>query len=253
MENLEVKPCLEVQGISKQFGEQSVLRYITFSLPEGEVLDIIGPNGAGKSTLFNIIAGSLSPARGEVFLWGTNITGWPPDRLCRAGMARTFQIPQVFPEMSTLENVMMGARFGQESPPSEPRVREMSLVLLEMVGLADKENTPARKLTLMQQRLLELARALATGPRLLLLDEIAAGLSLKAVKQLTDLIAQLREQGLTILLTDHLLNLVVPVSDRLLALDQGEIIAEGPPQALIHDPQVEYAYLGTREAAQEEG
>jgi branched-chain amino acid transport system ATP-binding protein len=253
MENLEMKQCLEVRGVSKQFGEQIVLKNITFSLPEGEVLGIIGPNGAGKSTLFNIVAGSLSPAKGEIFLWGENITGWPPDRLCRAGMARTFQIPQIFPEMSSLENVMMGARFGQDSPPDEPQAREMSLVLLEMVGLADKEDIAARKLTLMQQRLLELARALATGPKLLLLDEIAAGLSLKAVKQLTDLIAKLREQGLTILLTDHLLNLVVPVSDRLVALDQGEIIAAGPPQALIHDPQVEYAYLGTRDAARDEG
>jgi branched-chain amino acid transport system ATP-binding protein len=253
MENFEVKPCLEVRGVSKHFREQRVLKDISFSLPQGEVLGIIGPNGAGKSTLFNIIAGSLSPTSGEIFLWGEKITGWPPDRLCRVGMARTFQIPQIFPGMSVLENVMMGARFGQESPPDEPQAREASLVLLETVGLADKEDTPARKLTLMQQRLLELARALATGPKLLLLDEIAAGLSLKAVKQLTDLIAQLREQGLTILLTDHLLNLVVPVSDRLVALDQGEIIAAGPPQDLIRDPQVEYAYLGTRDAAQEEG
>jgi branched-chain amino acid transport system ATP-binding protein len=253
MENLEVKQCLEVQGVSKEFGKHSILKDITFSLPEGEVLGIIGPNGAGKSTLFNIIAGSLSPGRGEIFLWGKKITGWPPDRLCRAGLARTFQIPQIFPEMSSLENVMMGSRFGQESPPIEPQAREMSLVLLEMVGLADKKDAPAGKLTLMQQRLLELARALATGPRLLLLDEIAAGLSLRAVKQLTDLIAQLQERGLTILLTDHLLNLVVPVSDRLLALDQGEIIAAGPPQTLIHDPQVEDAYLGTRDAAREEG
>jgi branched-chain amino acid transport system ATP-binding protein len=253
MENLEVRQCLEVRGVSKRFARHSVLKDITFSLPEGEVLGIIGPNGAGKSTLFNIIAGNLSPASGEIFLWGKNISGWHPDRLCRAGMARTFQVPQIFPEMSSLENVMMGARFGQETPPTEPQVREMSLVLLEMVGMADKEDTLAKKLTLMQQRLLELARALATSPRLLLLDEIAAGLSLKAVKHLTDLITQLREQGLTILLTDHLLNLVVPVSDRIVALDQGEIIAEGPPQALIHDPRVEEAYLGTGDAAQEEG
>ena len=129
----------------------------------------------------------------------------------------------------------------------------MSLVLLKTVGLADKEDVPARKLTLMQQRLLELARALATGPRLLLLDELAAGLSLKAVRQLTELILHLRDQGLTLLLTDHLLNLVVPVSDRLLALDQGKIIAAGPPQALLHDPRVEHAYLGTKDAAGEEG
>jgi branched-chain amino acid transport system ATP-binding protein len=253
VENFEVKNCLEVRGISKQYGDQLVLRDITFSLPAGEVLGIIGPNGAGKSTLFSIIAGNVLPVRGEIFLWGQNITGWPPDRLCREGLARTFQIPQVFPEMSALENVMLGAWFGQEPPPGEGQSRDKALGLLETVGLVEKFDTPARDLTLMQQRLLELARALATGPRLLLLDEIAAGLSLKAVKQLTDLIVHLRDRGLTILLTDHLLNLVVPVSDRLLALDQGEIIAQGPAQALIHDPQVEHAYLGTRDAAGEEG
>ena len=253
MENFEVGNCLEVRGISKQYGDHCVLEDITFSLSEGEVLGIIGPNGAGKSTLFNIIAGWLLPARGEVLLWGKNVTGWPPDRLCRRGVARTFQVPQVFPEMSVLANVMLGSWFGRESPPREAQARETSRVMLEMVGLADKEDIPARKLTLMQQRLLELARALATGPKLLLLDELAAGLSLKAVNQLTELILQLRDQGLTLLLTDHLLNLVLPVSDRLLALDQGKIIAQGLPQALINDPQVEHAYLGTRDAAGEEG
>jgi branched-chain amino acid transport system ATP-binding protein len=253
MENFEVRNCLEVRGIGKQFGDQRVLEDISFSLGEGEVLGIIGPNGAGKSTLFNIIAGWLPPARGEVLWWGQNITAWPPDRRCRAGMARTFQVPQVFPDMTVLANVMLGTWFGQASPPSEIQARETSLVLLDMVGLAGKEDLAARKLTLMQQRLLELARALATGPKLLLLDELAAGLSLKAVKQLTDLILQLRDQGLTLLLTDHLLNLVVPVSDRLLALDQGQIIASGPPEILIHDPRVEEAYLGTHDAAGEEG
>jgi len=253
MENFEVANCLEVRGIAKQYGDQCVLEDISFSLRQGEVLGIIGPNGAGKSTLFSIIAGWLPPARGEVLWWGKNITGWPPDRRCRAGMARTFQVPQVFPEMTALANVVLGSWFGQESPPSEPQARETASVLLEMVGLGGKEDTPAARLTLMQQRLLELARALATGPKLLLLDELAAGLSLKAVKQLTDLILQLRHQGTTFLLTDHLLHLVVPVSDRLLALDQGRIIATGPPQTLIRDPQVEQAYLGTKDAAGEEG
>lgn len=248
-----MKNCLEVRHLSKQYGEQRILHDISFSLQEEEVLGIIGPNGAGKTTLFNIIAGWITPSRGEVFLWGENITNWPPDRLCRHNMARTFQIPQIFPEMSVRENVMLGSWFGQEPPPSESQARRKSRRLLEMVGLVEKENTPASELTLMQQRLLELARALATEPKLLLLDEIAAGLSLKAVRRLTDLILQLRDQGLTLLLTDHLLNLVVPVSDRLLALDQGEIIASGPPQDLLQDPQVESSYLGTREAAQEEG
>lgn len=253
MESREVNCCLEVRGLSKHYGGRSVLRDITFSLQAGEVLGIIGPNGAGKSTLFNLIAGWTPPAKGEVFWWGENITGWPPDRRCRAGLARTFQNPQVFPEMTVLENIRMGAWFGQEPAPSESQSRDCCRLLLDLVGLAHKADTPARELTLMQQRLLELARALATKPNLLLLDEIAAGLSLKAVKELTDLILQLKEQGLTLLLTDHLLNLVVPVSDRLLALDQGVIIAEGPPQVLIQDPQVQQAYLGSRDAADEEG
>jgi branched-chain amino acid transport system ATP-binding protein len=245
--------CLQVRGLSKHFGEQGVLREVTFALEEGEALGIIGPNGAGKTTLFNLIAGWTAPSSGEIFYYGEKITHWPPDRRCREGMARTFQVPQVFPEMSVLENVMMGAWFGREPYPPEARARDTARDLLDLVGLGDKEAAPARELTLMQQRLLELARALATGPRLLLLDEIAAGLSLKAVKQLTDLMAGLRGQGLTLVLTDHLLNLVVPVSDRLLALDEGEIIAAGPPQTIIHDPRVEAAYLGTEAAAAEEG
>ncbi len=245
--------CLKVRGLSKHFGEQGVLREVTFALEEGEALGIIGPNGAGKTTLFNLIAGWLAPSGGDIFFYGRKITRWPPDRRGRGGMARTFQTPQVFPEMTVLENVMMGAWFGREPHPPAAQARDAARGLLEVVGLADKEAAPARELTLMQQRLLELARALATRPRLLLLDEIAAGLSLKAVKQLTDLMAKLRGQGLTLVLTDHLLNLVVPVSDRLLALDEGQIIAQGPPQTIIHDPRVEAAYLGTAAAAAEEG
>lgn len=253
MEKDEMRNFLEVRHLSKHFGEQRILQDISFSVPEGEVLGIIGPNGAGKTTLFNIIAGLISPSEGQVVWGGKDITGQTPDRLCRVGLARTFQIPQVFPNMSVMENVLLGAWFGQVPSPPESQIRERTHTLMEMVGLLEKKDTPARKLSLMQQRLLELARALATGPQLLLLDEIAAGLSLKAVNQLTKLILGLRDQGLTLLLTDHLLNLVVPVSDRLLALDHGVIIAEGPPQALIRDPQVESAYLGTREAAEEEG
>ncbi len=148
---------------------------------------------------------------------------------------------------------MLGAWFGREPHPEAPEARARARHLLNLVGLGDKEGAAPHRLTLMQQRLLELARALATGPQLLLLDEIAAGLSLKAVRKLTELILRLRDQGLTLLLTDHLLNLVVPVSDRLLALDEGEIIAEGPPDRVIHDPRVEAAYLGKDGAAEEEG
>ncbi|MBI4794999.1 MAG: ABC transporter ATP-binding protein [Deltaproteobacteria bacterium] len=245
--------CLKVSRLSKRYGGQQVLRDISFSLQEGEILGIIGPNGAGKTTLFNIITGWVPPSGGEVVFLGEKTTDWTPDRLCRGGMARTFQIPQVFPEMSVLENVMTGAWFGQQSRPSAAQARDQSRELLGLVELAAKEATPARELSLMQQRLLELARALATRPKLLLLDEVAAGLSLKAVKCLSNLILRLRTQGLTLLLTDHLLHLIMPVSDRLLALDQGEIIAEGSPQDLIQNPEVESAYLGVRGAAGEEG
>ncbi|MDD2901187.1 MAG: ABC transporter ATP-binding protein [Syntrophales bacterium] len=249
----QTRLCLEVKGLSKRFGGQQVLREVSFSLQEGEILGIIGPNGAGKTTLFNIISGWVTPSGGEVVFFGEKTTDWTPDRLCRAGMARTFQMPQIFPEMSVLENVMTGAWFGQPSPPAAAQARAQSREFLELVALTASETTPARDLSLMQQRLLELARALATRPKLLLLDEIAAGLSLKAVKCLTNLILRLRTQGLTLLLTDHLLNLIMPVSDRLLALDQGEIIAAGPPQEIIHDPEVESAYLGVRDPAGEEG
>jgi branched-chain amino acid transport system ATP-binding protein len=253
MEKVDMNSFLKVRHLGKRYGEQRVLEDITFSLAKGEVLGIIGPNGAGKTTLFNIIAGWISPSWGEVVWRGKDVTKRSPDQLCREGLARTFQVPQVFSEISVLENVLLGAWFGKDPPLPESQARERSHNLLEMVGLTEKAHTLARDLTLMQQRLLELARALATEPRLLLLDEIAAGLSLKAVTHLTELILRLRDQGLTLLLTDHLLNMVVPVSDRLLALDQGEIIAAGPPQDLIRDPQVEAAYLGTRGAAGEEG
>ncbi|MFZ5451988.1 MAG: ABC transporter ATP-binding protein [Thermodesulfobacteriota bacterium] len=249
----QTRICLEVKGLRKRYGGHQVLREVSFSLQEGEIVGIVGPNGAGKTTLFNIISGWVPPSGGEVFFFGEKTTDWTPDRLCRGGMARTFQMPQVFPEMSVLENVMTGAWFGQPSPPSQAQAREQSRELLELVAMNASEAAPARELSLMQQRLLELARALATRPKLLLLDEIAAGLSLKAVKCLTNLILRLRTQGLTLLLTDHLLNLIMPVSDRLLALDQGEIIASGPPQEVIHDPEVESAYLGVRDAAGEEG
>jgi len=245
--------CLAVGHLSKHYGDQQILHQISFSLRQGEILGIIGPNGAGKTTLFNIITGWVPPSGGEVVFRGENTTSWTPDRLCRAGMTRTFQNPQVFPEMSLLENVMVGAWFRQESRPSESQARDQARDLLELVGLSGKEGSPARELTLMQQRLLELARALATRPKLLLLDEIAAGLSLKAVQCLSHLILRLRTQGLTLLLTDHLLHLIVAVCDRLLALDQGEIIAAGRPQEIIHHPQVESAYLGVRTAAREEG
>jgi branched-chain amino acid transport system ATP-binding protein len=244
--------CLTVEGIKKSFGDQAVLRDVSFTLREGEILGLIGPNGAGKTTLFHIISGWQEPAAGRVVFFGQEATGWPPPRLTRAGMARTFQMPQVFPDMTAWENVLMGAWLGREPHPALPEARQEADRWLTLVGLMDKRGLPARELPLPQQRLVELARALATRPRLLLLDEIAAGFSQTALLRLADGLLKLRDQGLTLLLTDHLFTLMEAVADRLLALDRGEIIAQGPPRALLRHPEVVSAYLGVRYGAEAE-
>ncbi len=245
--------CLAVCQIHKDFGRRPVLREVSFSLPEGEILGLIGPNGAGKTTLFNIISGWQKPTSGHVALFGQDTTGWPPDRLSRAGLARTFQVPQIFAEMTAEENVLMGAWLGGKPQLDLKPARAEAERCLSLVGLADKRRTLVADLPLPQQRLVELARALASRPRLLLLDEIAAGFSQSALTHLAAGILKLRDQGLTFLLTDHLFTLLEAVADRLLALDRGEIIAAGPPAALVRHPEVVSAYLGTRYGADADG
>jgi branched-chain amino acid transport system ATP-binding protein len=245
--------CLEVRQIKKFFGDQTVLRDVSFSLPEGEILGLIGPNGAGKTTLFNIISGWQRPDAGSVVFFGQETITWPPERMSQAGLARTFQVPQMFPEMSALENVLIGAWLGRKPHPPLPQAHEEADYWLSLVGLMDKRHTRAHDLPLPQQRLVELARALSTRPRLLLLDEIAAGFSLGSVKRLAAGLSKLRDQGPTLLLTDHLFTLLEAVADRVLALDRGEIIAQGPPSSLIHHPEVVSAYLGTRFGSDADG
>jgi branched-chain amino acid transport system ATP-binding protein len=240
--------CLELHQINKYFHNRVVLKEVSFSQPKREILGLIGPNGAGKTTLFNIISGWQQPARGRVIFLGRETTGWPPERLSRAGLARTFQVPQIFPEMSARENILMGAWLRQPRPPLA-QAHEDADYFLNLVGLMDKGPSRAGDLPLPQQRLVELARALATRPCLLLLDEIAAGFSQAALNRLADGLLKLRDQGLTLLLTDHLFTLLETVADRVLALDHGEIIAQGPPASLINHPEVVAAYLGTRCAA----
>ncbi|MBW1990521.1 MAG: ABC transporter ATP-binding protein [Deltaproteobacteria bacterium] len=239
--------CLELRHISKSFQERRVLADVSLVVREGEIFGLIGPNGAGKTTLFNIITGLVRADEGQVLFHGQDITHWPPPRICHAGIARALQLPAPFPEMTGLENVLIGCWFGKRqaaAPDSEAQARE----LLARVGLQGKEEVPAGQLNLIDKRRLEVARALATRPHLLLLDEIAAGLSPAAVKQTAELVTALRDQGLTLLVTDHYLNLTLQVSDRVAALDQGEIITVGSPREVVRHPEVASAYLGTREA-----
>jgi branched-chain amino acid transport system ATP-binding protein len=218
---------------------------INLGVREQEIIGIVGPNGAGKTTLMSVIAGQIRPARGTILFQGQDITAWPPHRRCREGISRTFQIPRPFPEMTAWENVAIGRRFGKPHR-HDGFSREKALTYLDQVGLPHKADTLGRDLTLSEQRRLEVARALATSPRILLLDEVAAGLSPKMVRQVVSLVEKLRQQGLTLLIIDHFLNLTLEVSDRLVVLDRGEKIMEGPPQEIMRHPEVIGAYLGTR-------
>lgn len=240
------KVSLELQQVGLLIRRQTVLKRIDLTIHEQEIVSIIGPNGAGKTTLFNIICGLITPSEGRVLFCGRDITRWPPHRICRAGIARAFQIPRPFPEMTALENVQIGLWFGGKGEKANKRRNEEALGLLELVGLPHKANLSARELTLSELRRLEVARALATGPRVLLLDEIAAGLSPQAIKQAVRMVRSLRDRGLTLLVIDHFLNLTTMVSDRIVALDQGEKVTEGKPSQVLGNPEVISAYLGER-------
>lgn len=241
--------CLELRGVSTRLGGVPVLKDICIQVREQEIVSIIGPNGAGKTTLFNVICGNVRPTSGCISYRSQDITGWPPHRVCHAGIARTFQRTRPFAEMTTCENVQMGFRFGKTRGRASPGSTGLAPdcdALLELVGLGRKRDTRGGDLTLSEQRRLEVARALATRPHLLLLDEFAAGLSPQAIKQAVELIRMLRERGLTLILVDHFLNLTACVSDRLVALDQGEQIAEGDPTSVLNSSEVIAAYLGER-------
>jgi branched-chain amino acid transport system ATP-binding protein len=245
------KVCLDLQNIEIHFDQVAVLRDINFRLHENEIVSIIGPNGAGKSTLFDIISGLTRPSGGHVLYYGEDITRWPCHSICHAGIGRTFQIARPFGGMTSLENVMFGLNFGKPKCGRWSLKRNEALQLLDLLQLSHKANLPARELTVSELRRLEAARALATHPKLLLLDEIAAGLSPQVIGQWVELVKALRDQGLTLLIIDHFLNLTAKVSDRLLALHHGTIIAAGKPEAVLASPAVVSAYLGGRQRYQE--
>jgi len=238
---------LQLQGLSKRFHDILALNAIDFTIDEGEIVGLVGPNGAGKTTLFNLISGRLKPTGGRILFKGKDIAGHKPHRICRLGISRTFQSSRPFARMTAMDNVLVGCVFGKGfSLRVSSEDKQLARELLEIVGIAHKTETFARDLTLSELRRLDLARALATRPRLLLLDEVAAGFSPKAVKQAVKLVRKVRDRGVTLLVIDHFLNLSLKVSDRLLALDFGEKIAEGPPNKVMKNREVIRAYLGLR-------
>jgi len=236
---------LKVDGLSKSFGGLKAVHDVGFEVKQGEILGLIGPNGSGKTTTLNLLTGFLKPDSGIVVFKGQNVAGLPRCQVCRKGVARTFQIIKPFLEFTALQNVMVGRVYGQEPARNLKVADEESKKLLEVVGLLGKAEILAKDLTLMERKRLELARALATRPQLLLLDELMAGLNHAETEDAMQLIRQIKvDLNLTILMVEHIVKAIVGLSDRILVLNMGEKIAEGPPQEIIHDPQVIDVYLG---------
>jgi branched-chain amino acid transport system ATP-binding protein len=232
---------LQLSGVNKSFGALKVADDVSFELPQGQALGIIGPNGAGKSTLFNLIGGALKPSAGTVRFKGRDVTKRPAADRCHAGIARSFQIPHPFVGMSVYENLLTAASFGK-SGFADPR--EACRDILDRTGLLTKADLPAGSLTLLERKRLELSRALATGPELLLLDEIAGGLTEAECHQLVETIQDIHKSGVSIIWIEHVVHALLAVVEQLIVIDFGKIIANGAPKTVMADPLVQEIYMG---------
>jgi len=235
---------LNLENVSKAFKGLMAVHQVTAELQEGAILGLIGPNGAGKTTLFNLITGVFPPTAGKIIFEGKDITKVAPHARCWMGIARTFQLVRPFPELSVLENAAMGRVYGRDPIRSRSRAEKASVASLEIVGLADRAHEKAKSLTLVDRKRLELARALAAKPKLLLLDELLAGLNPSEVLVSMELIKSIRDMGITVIMVEHLVKAVFGMADRIVVLNAGELIAQGTPAEISCDQNVIDAYLG---------
>ncbi len=235
---------LEGEGVTRYFGGLAAVSGVDFSVDQGKIVGLIGPNGAGKTTLFNLISGALVPKEGTIRFNGQDITGLKPHRICKMGLARTFQSVKVFPNIPALENVLLGSLFGtSNSMPAVDTARE-AMEALEFVGLSAVRAIPAKDLTLPNQKRLEVARALATKPELLLLDELMAGLNPTETVEAMELVTRIREKGMTVFMIEHVMKAIMSVCDQIVVLHHGKKIAEGTPQEIATSRTVVEVYLG---------
>jgi branched-chain amino acid transport system ATP-binding protein len=237
-------PLLRLEGIHKSFGGVRAIRGVDLEVSSGEILGLIGPNGSGKTTLFNVVTGLEQPASGRVILENKDITGASPASVCRSGIARTFQIVRPFLHLTAQQNIAVARAYGREPARSKAHAESEALSLLELLGLSHLRDAPARSLTLVSRKRLELGRALAARPRLLLLDELLAGLNPSEVLADLDLIRRIRDMGITIVIVEHLVQAVFALCDRVVVMNTGEKIADGTPAAVASDQGVIDAYLG---------
>ena len=244
---MTTQPLLKITGVTKAFGGLVALDKVDMHVNQGEIVGLIGPNGAGKTTLFNVIAGSFLPEQGKIYFQGQNVTPLKAHNVCKLGIARTFQVPKPFKNLTLLENMMVGTCFGAGLGKSKESLNKIEEIL-RFAGLEDKISSKADTLNLVERKKMEVSKALSTSPKLVLFDEVMAGLNPSETVEMITFIGKLRDRGLTILLIEHLMKVIMTLSDRVVVLDYGRKICEGKPQGVANNAQVIEAYLGKSNA-----